>query len=732
MGRIRHPHSIPVLLLWVSVATIVVALPHTTAAAEIVDLRVGFDGYYKTGAWTPVAVTIKGSQEATQGNPKLGHLSITAADDEGAPCEFDCRFPKLANIPSAGQQTVTGYVCVGRRPTSLTVRLKTPESVVTETWLPRDERVIASTQQWVLLIGATENVFEVARLLDRRPGEEVRVLHLKDVGQLPRHWFGLRAFDLIVFCGGQPTAWQQVQPVQWDAIDRWAKLGGQLMLCVGENANELLGADGPAARFVPGNFVRRTIVSTTTHIEAFAGAAERLDLILQSLPPRSGGAEQGGLPMAMIHQPRGEVSAAEPVGDESIPIIIRDLYGLGQVTFVALDLDSEALRRWSGRTRFILRLLDLTINKRIEQQIDVHRGRVSHLGYSDIMGQLRAALQQFPGVRLVPFVMIGCFATLYVLLIGPGDYFLLRKLSISMQWSWLSFPLIAVAVCCLAIYLSNRWKGNQPRINQVDLVDWDVTANVIRGANWTHCFSPSSIAFDGQLSFTDVFERLPAPDGSLLSWDGLPGQSFGGMDGRSPLSPYSRQYSVSLTSDEEGLTSRIRGLSIPVASSRAIRADWWCFDTSKVDVNLQRAAGGYLQGAVSNPFGAELRECVLLYNRWFYRLGRIAADATVTIETQSPGALKSLLVRRRAIDEETRTMAAWDQRSFDVPRIMEMIMFHDAAGGREYTGLVHRHAAWLDLSRHIAAGRAILIGRVSAGATSLIKSAADATRATSG
>jgi hypothetical protein len=81
------------------------------------------------------------------------------------------------------------------------------------------------------------------------------------------------------------------------------------------------------------------------------------------------------------------------------------------------------------------------------------------------------------------------------------------------------------------------------------------------------------------------------------------------------------------------------------------------------------------------------------------------------------------LVRRRAIDEETRTMAAWDQRSFDVPRIMEMIMFHDAAGGREYTGLVHRHAAWLDLSRHIAAGRAILIGRVSAGATSLIKSA---------
>ncbi len=717
MRRFCHPCLTDVLIL-LSTAAVVAGRPGAAAAVEIVDLRVGFDGSYKTGAWTPVAVTIRGGLEATQ-----VRLSLTTADDEGGPCEFVCRFPTLADDPAAGLQTVTGYVCIGRRPTSLTVRLEAAGTVTTQSWQPVEERVVASTQQWVLLVGAKENAFSVARLLDRPAGQEVRVLHLQDVDQLPRHWFGLRGFDLIVFCGSEPALWQQVQPPQWDALDQWTRMGGQFMLAVGENAVELLAADRPAARFVPGVFARRTLVPTTTQIEVFAGASERLDSILQSMGPSTGGAGEGGLPMAMIRQPRGEVVAAEPFADEAIPIVVRDLYGFGQITFVALDLDSEALRRWSGRTRFILRLLNLTVAKGGERQAETYRGQVSHLGFSDVAGQLRAALQQFPGVRLVPFALIACFAVLYVLVIGPGEYYLLRRLSLPMQWSWITFPLTALAVCFLAIYLSHRWKGNEPRINQVDLVDWDVATNVVRGENWTHCFSPAAGTYDCRLRWENVLTGLPDPAGSLLSWHGLSGQSFGGMDGRSLLNPTARKYSVSLTLAGGRLDSEIFGLPVPVASSRAIRAAWWGFPVEEVAVDLRRVPGGYLKGTVPNPFGVELRDCVLLYDRWYYQLGRLAADSLAAINVQSPDNLKSLLVRRRTVDEETRTIAAWDQRSFDVPRIMEMLMFHEAAGGRDYTGLVQRDESWLDLSHHVAAGRAVLVGRVSRRATSLIVSA---------
>ena len=79
--------------------------------------------------------------------------------------------------------------------------------------------------------------------------------------------------------------------------------------------------------------------------------------------------------------------------------------------------------------------------------------------------------------------------------------------------------------------------------------------------------------------------------------------------------------------------------------------------------------------------------------------------------------LKSFLVRRR-IGLEGKNYkdfsTPWDPETMDVARIMEMIMFHDAAGGRSYTGLLHRYLGGLDLSGHLDLGRAILVGRASA------------------
>ena len=46
-------------------------------------------------------------------------------------------------------------------------------------------------------------------------------------------------------------------------------------------------------------------------------------------------------------------------------------------------------------------------------------------------------------------------------------------------------------------------------------------------------------------------------------------------------------------------------------------------------------------------------------------------------------------------------------------------MFHEAAGGRNYTSLTHRYQPWLDLSRHLDLGRAVLVGRAAGPAAEL-------------
>jgi hypothetical protein len=53
----------------------------------------------------------------------------------------------------------------------------------------------------------------------------------------------------------------------------------------------------------------------------------------------------------------------------------------------------------------------------------------------------------------------------------------------------------------------------------------------------------------------------------------------------------------------------------------------------------------------------------------------------------------------------------WDQSSVEVPRIVQMMMFHEAARGRSYTGLTNRYQPYVDLSEHVRLGEAVLVGR---------------------
>ena len=119
-----------------------------------------------------------------------------------------------------------------------------------------------------------------------------------------------------------------------------------------------------------------------------------------------------------------------------------------------------------------------------------------HFGYSDLAGQLRSALDRFGGVRLAPFWLVAALIVAYLLLIGPGDYFFLRKVVGRMGWTWLTFPLVVLLVCLGAYILAYRLKGDQIKVNQADLVDVDAASGLMRGATWLNVFSPRMESFD--------------------------------------------------------------------------------------------------------------------------------------------------------------------------------------------------------------------------------------------
>src|SRR5690606_23053105 len=93
--------------------------------------------------------------------------------------------------------------------------------------------------------------------------------------------------------------------------------------------------------------------------------------------------------------------------------------------------------------------------------------------------------------------------------------------------------------------------------------------------------------------------------------------------------------------------------------------------------------------------------------------------ATIDIEALgSPRNLQWQLTQKRVVDAKD-IITPWNPRSADTPRILEVMMFHQAAGGDQYTGLTQRYDAALDLSDHLATGRAILLGRAETKALAL-------------
>ena len=99
----------------------------------------------------------------------------------------------------------------------------------------------------------------------------------------------------------------------------------------------------------------------------------------------------------------------------------------------------------------------------------------------------------------------------------------------------------------------------------------------------------------------------------------------------------------------------------------------------------------------------------------------------VTLDTQSSKRrdLERRITRRRITHEQKETITTWDEAGQDVTRILEVMMFHEAAGGQPYTKVGGRYQSYVDLSEQLRLGRAILMGRAEVPATVWLRDVAN-------
>lgn len=694
---------------WLGVGLLLAGALGAASAAEVrfEDLAVGFDGDYRVGCWTPVRVTLSGADV-----PLTGHVEIIVNDGDDVPSLVRGRDLQLV----AGQPTTaTLFVRFGRVEGALTAHFVSEGKIVArETWGGGlddgdDEKLpiaLDANERLFLQIGPSLGVEPVLRANEpgAAEGQGSVVAEIKDTSTLPTRWYGYEGVETVLLTTSQPEAIRALTTAQLEALDQWVRLGGRLVLCAGTQAPEFVVASGPLARFVPGAIADPAVPIAT--LTAFEKYAESNTPIAETVGQQE---ELAAHPLAV---PRVAVAQGRIEAEElDLPLVIRAPHGFGQIVFVAADLDRDPFRRWKGLPALITKLLDLEAPTAAGLESRPGGGS-SNEGYGDLAGQLRSSLDQFRGIRLVPFSIVALLIIGYILLIGPGDYFFLKKVLGRMELTWITFPTIVLVTSLAAYALGRYFKGDQLRVNQADVVDFDQQSRLVRGTSYMNVFSPSMHDYD--FAFRPQAPEVEAAQVSpLVSWLGLPGDGLGGMANSSAAANlWARPYRFSLDLNE------MLEVPIVVMGTRSLTARWEAQAEPPARAELRVGAAGTVVGWLENRSDEKLENAFLCYGRWAYDFGALEPgerrDLAELGEKRRDLATFLSGERSERLHRDTTTYTgrnAYDPSNQDVERVLRQMMFFDAAGGERYAGLRFRYQTFLDASPLLAAGQAVLVAR---------------------
>lgn len=656
----------------------------------IAGIKVGFDGKYKAGLWTPVEVMLRGGSAA-----RSGQLAVIVPDGDGV-------LSRVATPPdepvalAAGETKATRlYVRFGRLASEMTVEF-VPDGGPTVRRVFRAATgggdypaALASRRRLVVAVGKAADAVQDALGFARELADERTVVAaVADPAELPDRWVGYEAVSTVVISISESDAFARLKPdaPAIGALRQWIEMGGRLVLAAGA-----VKPGSAWSQLLPGPVEESIPIPGTAALEIFSGSTT-------PIPPG-----ENRMSVPLLADPVGQVEAREG----NIPLVVRRALGFGQIVFLAVDVNEPSLAAWGDRGLLVARLVDLETS--LGEEPDEHRA-VIHFGFTDMSGQLRSALDRFQHVWAVPFWMVGLCIALYAAALG-ADYFLVNRLLRRPVLTWVTFPLLVVAVSAGAWALAHRAKGGAVRVNQVDLVDFDTASGLVRGTAWANVFSPASRRYD--LSFAPWLPgtETPADLDVVTAWLGLPGEALGGMEPRTAEADIGgARYRIA--HDLETLSA----VPIPIWSSKSFTARWTARSDALPKADLTHV-DDLPEGTITNNFDFPLTDCLLAYGPWAYQLETIRPGQTVEVGAKlERRRVKTFLTGRKIVfgeDEKFEDRATpYDQASVDVDYVLRAMSFFDEAGGRRYTGLSNSYQGFVDMSDLLKTDRAILLARV--------------------
>ncbi|MFO0826132.1 MAG: hypothetical protein U0792_23950 [Gemmataceae bacterium] len=530
----------------------------------------------KFACWAPVYVDLDLAGSVTE----QAELVVEAAD----PDEIATTLAVPLNLAGAapGKLAAVDVGCIGYvRPAgvgevTLTIRTKDGKPL-SEPFRVRSLRPRDPLTYVVLSLGAAYPGFDLPKppgapeQTTELRGGRVELTAISNVAQLPDRWVGYEAADLVILNTSQGSdeflrklfgeASGAAEKAKRAALLEWMRRGGRLVVTVGGNValvsqlpalRELLPFDVKGTR-APGivqlSWASRDTSQTSTSTKYLGQKGSTFPLA--NLLPKAERPARVLIPLPEPNTPLKDIIAGQAA------------FGLGKITVVGFDLDRAPFTEFPSRPEFWDWVLYEGGANRASGEGKTRPGAGALSEEEDEASvALRTHTDTFEGVPVVSFGWVALLIVLYILLIGPVEYYFLKRVLGRLELTWITFPLIVLTVSIVAYFSAYSLKGRDLKINKIDVVDIDPATGRVYGTTWFTVFSPRIDAFTVGVTPGDGWGKTDP--GTVVSWVGAP------RGGRASL--LQRKYSYH--TDSESIADGLDGVPVQVWGTKSFGANW--------------------------------------------------------------------------------------------------------------------------------------------------------------
>ena len=429
---------------------------------------------YPDAVWVPMRVTLRNDQGD---NITDGRVVITD-DPQGngnngnnTGPSYHTNYTADVQLPQGSRKAVTLYVRAADLGSQLTVSLqvggKTVDSRAATTLQPQSGDTLA-----VGVLSddtAVRPAFQALKLGDTAVAAAQFGEGTMPLDTQPQ---ALDNFDLIVLSNYSSDT---LTGAQLDALRAWVHGGGTLLVVGGAHAQKTMG-------HLPTDLLAATLNATT---------------VVSSLPEVARLATVGGTGGSQVAL---SVAAPRPgatvlLAHNGVPLIVDLPAGRGHLVYSALDPASNPLQGYSSQAQstFWERALtpalqgprDALVESGMQANTTSNFGQPGQNTLSGVTGDVGKAYSRgLPALQVYVFLIV-----LYVLVLGPGNYLLLRWRR-RLEWSWVTIPVVAVLFGAGSFGIAYARNGGDVLANVDSVVYLNPGARAMQTDSYIGLFAP--------------------------------------------------------------------------------------------------------------------------------------------------------------------------------------------------------------------------------------------------